>query len=145
MSDWQKDAMENMLLQTDVTPMSPKPMGKGPAGGPWTDEQEKQFQLFMAMNPDVRTWKNKFGSAYGEQPNINDPNFDYREAFINNNTPQPVEGDTVPHWDSRGKSQNHPTEWMNEFMQQFGVDPTKVPQNAWTPEMQAFMKTQINK
>lgn len=134
MADWINGAMDRM---------DPKPMGKGPAGGPWNNEQEQQFQTTMAFDPAVRDWRNKFALKYGEQPQMDDPTFDYREAVSQGNKPRAIPGDTVPHWDSRGKAPNHPTEWMNTFLRQFGTDPTE--QQQWTPDEQEFMKQQLQR
>jgi hypothetical protein len=106
-------------------------------------EQENQFQTFMAFDPSVRAWRNGFANRYGEQPRIEDPSYDYRAAWQAGNRPQPVPNDTVWHWGSVGKAENHPTEWKQQFMTQFGVDPDQVSQ--WTPDMQTFMQRQIGR
>ena len=31
-----------------------RPMGKGPGRGPWSDNDESQFQTYMAFDPAVR-------------------------------------------------------------------------------------------
>jgi hypothetical protein len=109
-------------------------------------EQEKQFQMFMAFDPSVRAWQNSYQNRYGEPPNTtNDPTFDYRQAWQAGNKPQPYAGDNgFPHWDSRGKAPDHPTEWMNDFMQRFGADPMMLQPQQVTPEMQQFMRQQLS-
>lgn len=111
-----------------------------PRFGALAPDQERQFQLFMGMDPSVRAWKNGFQNKYGEQPDTtNDPTFDYRQAFLAGNKPQAYGYDTMPHWDSRGKAPDHQTAWMNDFMQQFGVDPNALQPHQVTPAMQQFM------
>jgi hypothetical protein len=106
-------------------------------------EQEQQFQTFMAFDPSVRQWRNSFQNRYGEQPQIDGGDYDYRAAWQAGSRPQAVPGDTVPHWSSVGKAEDHPTMWKQHFMTQFGVDPDQVQQ--WTPEMQQFMQQQIGR
>lgn len=113
------------------------------AGFSLPPEQEKQFQTFMAFDPSVRSWRNSFANRFGEQPIIDGGDFDYRQAWMAGNRPQPVPNDTVWHWGSVGKADNHPTEWKQQFMTQFGVDPDQVQQ--WTPPMQQFMQRQIGR
>ncbi len=130
MADWQTQRMAQLLM--------------GPREGKLPDAQENQFQTFMAMDPNVRAWRNGFQNQYGEQPNMNDPNFNYREAFVAGNRPQPTPFDTIPHWDSRGKSPDHPTEWMNTFMGKFGVDPNVQAQQGFTPPQQNMVNGQLS-
>jgi hypothetical protein len=111
----------------------------------WTPQHEGDFQTYMAFDPGVRQWRNAFSNMYGEQPNIEDPGFNYREAFLAGNGPKPNAHDVVPHWSSTGKAANHPTAWKNDFMQLFGADPDDLKPEQWTPQMQAFMRTQINR
>lgn len=89
----------------------------------WTPQHESEFQTFMAFDPQVRAWRNAFTSKYGEPPNIEDSNFDYRKAYLAGDRPIQIEQDTVPHWHSTGKSAMHPTMWKQHFYEQFGVDP----------------------
>lgn len=116
-----------------------------PGLGAFTPEQEQNFQTFMAFNPNVRAWQNGFQNRYGEMPNTtNDPTFSYRQAWQAGNVPQPYAGDNgFYHWDSRGKAADHPTEWMNDFMQKFGADPMLLQPQQVTPGMQQFMQQQL--
>ncbi len=112
----------------------------------WSPDHEQQFQTYMAFDPGVRAWRNGFQNRFGEQPRIDGDNtFNYREAYLAGNGPEPYAHDTVPHWKSTGKSKDHPTAWMETFMQQFGVDPNDIPAGSWTPEMQQFMQGQIGR
>lgn len=125
----------------------PAPMGRGPGGGPWTAEDERNYQTYMAFDPSVRAWRNGFANKYGEQPNISDDSqFDYRQAYRAGDGPKDYANDTMMHWGSSGKRANHPTEWMQEFYEQFGgIDPSTLPADKWTPEMQRFMSDQITR
>lgn len=118
-------------------------------------EQEKQFQTHMAFDPAVRAWRNGFATKFGEQPEIDIPNYDYRTAWKYGATPEPSEYDNgAYHWPSQVnappyakpldlKAPDHQTMWKQTFMDQFGQDPDGVQQ--WTPEMQAFMQKQIGR
>ena len=110
-------------------------------------DQEAQFQTFMAFDPNVRAWKNSFQNRFGEPPNIeNSRDFDYRKAWQAGEAPHPYAPDGgMPHWGSAGKSDDHPTAWMNTFMQQFGVDPMTIQPHEVTPSMQQFMQQQIGR
>jgi hypothetical protein len=112
----------------------------------WTPKHEGDFQTYMAFDPGVRHWRNAFVNAAGGPPDIdNDPTFNYREAFLAGNGPRGYAHDIVPHWSSTGKSENHPTAWKETFMQTFGTDPDDLKSEQWTPQMQDFMRTQINR
>lgn len=110
----------------------------------WTPDQENEFQAYMAFDPAVRDWRNKFQLKYGSSPRLEGGDFDYRTAYAAGNRPQPVSHDTVPHWDSRGKSADHPTTWMNNFMGKFGADPMTVTPGQVTPEMQTMVGQQLD-
>ena len=113
----------------------------------WTPQHEQDFQTYMAFDPGVRQWRNAFQTRFGEQPRINDdPTFNYREAYLAGNGPKPYANDRgFPHWQSTGKAADHPTEWMNRFMQQFGVDPNDVQPHQVTPQMQQFMSQELQR
>ncbi len=110
-------------------------------------EQEQEFQRAKAgFDPSVREWQSKFQTVYGEKPRMEgDPSFDYRKAFQAGDRPQKIESDVVPHWPSTGKAENHPTEWMEKFMQKFGVDPGEVMEkpDKQTPEMREWLRTNL--
>lgn len=106
--------------------------------------QEQQFQTFMAFDPSVRQWRNSFQNRYGEPPQIEGGDYDYRAAYAAGARPQVVPGDTVPHWSSVGKAADHPTMWKQEFMTQFGADPDTQGMQ-FTPEMQQFLQAKIGR
>lgn len=120
MADWNTQRLAQALI--------------GPRDGKLTPENEGAFQSFMAFDPNVRAWRNGFQNKYGEPPRMNDPSFDYRAAYTAGNKPQAYGYDTMPHWDSRGKAPDHPTAWMNDFMQQYGVDPNAAAQQPTTAQ-----------
>jgi hypothetical protein len=130
MADWNTQRLAQALI--------------GPRDGKLTPENEGAFQSFMAFDPNVRQWRNGFQAKYGEQPNTNEPSFNYREAYMQGNVPQMYAGDNSMHWDSRGKAPDHPTAWMNDFMGQYGVDPVMQAQQGFTSEQQQTVNGQLS-
>lgn len=108
--------------------------------GALSPQDEQSYQAFMAFDPSVRQWRNSFQNRYGEQPQTDGGNYDYRAAYSAGVRPQMGAGDTVPHWSSVGKAADHPTMWKQDFMTQFGVDPDMQAQAGFSPEMQQFMQ-----
>jgi hypothetical protein len=89
-------------------------------------QPELEFQNWFRSLP----WFREFVQQYGEEPNSNDPDYDYRAAYQAGIAPDRYEYDGGRyHWPSslpdgtHLKSENHPTMWMEQFMQQTGVDP----------------------
>ena len=121
----------------------PSPLARVMAGA--SPQREHEFQTFMAFDPQVRAWRNGFQNRYGEQPQIEGGDYDYRAAYAAGARPQMGPGDTVPHWSSVGKAADHPTMWKQEFMTQFGVDPDMQAQAGFSPEMQQFMQAKIGR
>lgn len=79
-------------------------------------------------------WYRSFVKRYGEEPNLNAPEYDYRKAWSNGVRPQPDPYDgNMPHWPSALpsgemlKSSDHPTAWKEYFMRQYGVNPDSLP------------------
>ena len=107
----------------------------------WGPQNEADFQTFMAFDPNVRDWRNAFQRELGGPPQTEGGDYDYRAAWLAGQGPQPVPGDTVPHWGSAGKLPGHPTEWKQQFMTQFGSDPD-APGNS-TPEQDEFLRQQL--
>jgi hypothetical protein len=106
----------------------------------WTPGHETEFQNYMAFDPGVRQWRNAFTRKYGEAPEIEGGDYDYRRGYIEGARPQATPGDSVPHWGSQGKAANHPTAWKEDFMRAFGVDPDTVTDQQVTPAMQQFLR-----
>ncbi len=72
-------------------------------------------------------WYKQFQSRYGEVPNLNDSQYDYRKAWEAGIRPAPDPYDNnFPHWSDRApngemmKSPDHPTIWMEYFMNATG-------------------------
>ena len=90
---------------------------------------EAKFLADMARGA-YGQWQQTFQNRFGEPPNLNDPQYDYRAAWKAGIVPQPYAPDQgFPHWPSSLpsgqplKAPDHPTMWMERFMQRFGVDP----------------------
>lgn len=89
----------------------------------------------MQFAPGFSNWRREFRQNHGEEPNLNDPSFDYRMAHAAGAAPEPYQHDGGRHhWQSSVqvppmaqpvslKAPNHPTAWMETFMQRYGVDP----------------------
>jgi len=90
------------------------------------DFDEKAFQSGIRETD----WYKSFLKRYGEEPNLDAPEYDYRKAWANGIRPEPNPYDgNFPHWASALgsgemlKSADHPTAWKEHFMRKFGVDP----------------------
>jgi hypothetical protein len=140
--DRSRNALARALMGT--TPPRPGPTNAlaQTMAGLLSPSQEQQYNAFMAFDPSVRQWRNAFSNRYGEQPTTEGGDYDYRAAWLAGSRPQPVPGDTVPHWSSVGKAPNHPTMWKQDFMTQFNVDPD-TPGMSYTPEMQQFIQRRL--
>jgi hypothetical protein len=67
--------------------------------------REQQFQEGIRETP----WYKEFVAKYGEAPNLQDPNYNYREAWdagVRPNVRDP--NDQMLHWSSQFKGPNHP-------------------------------------
>ena len=83
-------------------------------------EEEQQFQSWIRGLP----WHSEFVAKYGEEPDLNTPVYDYRGAWKAGVVPERNKYDgNMYHWSSQFKSADHPTMWMERFMQATGVDP----------------------
>jgi hypothetical protein len=75
--------------------------------------REHMFQTEIRQTP----WYKEFVQRYGEEPNFQDPNYNYREAWDAGVRPDVRDpGDQMLHWNSQFKGPNHP----NRFVQ--GID-----------------------
>jgi len=92
-------------------------------------EEERKFQDFIKNDPSVIEWKNAFIEEFGEDPSIEDAEYDYRGAWKAGIKPEKIKGDKIPHWGSIGiggrelKSKTHPTRWKSDYMEATGKDP----------------------
>jgi len=74
---------------------------------------EEEFQAGIRATP----WFSEFKQQYGEEPNLNDPSYDYRRAWAAGARPDVRDPtDKQYHWPSEFKGASHP----NRFVQ--GVD-----------------------
>jgi hypothetical protein len=94
--------------------------------GKWSKKDEKSFQSGIRGTK----WYKQFADKYGEPPNLNAKDYNYRAAWKAGVRPQDYEHDPeMQHWASttgKGeslKSTNHPTAWMEDYMQVTGSDP----------------------
>lgn len=91
----------------------------------YLDDEELQFQLWIRQHP----WFDQFVKTYGEDPDLNTPDYDYRKAWKSGVEPQINVNDGLYHWPSKTpsgewlKGENHPTRWMQLFMEKYGYDP----------------------
>jgi hypothetical protein len=91
----------------------------------WSPEKEAQFQAGIKQTP----WYMEFKKQYGEEPNLNAPEYNYRAAWQSGVRPETYEFDKLQHWPSvntKGeslKATKHPTAWMEDYMQITGADP----------------------
>lgn len=94
--------------------------------------EEVEFQKGIRATP----WFSEFVKQYGEEPNLDDPDYNYRAAWKQGIRPEIYEHDGTYHWPSgyQGadgndvmlKSENHPTMWMQKFMETTGRDPNEL-------------------
>ena len=71
---------------------------------------EHMFQQGIRATP----WFGEFTGHYGGEPNLNDPNYDYRKAWIAGARPSVRDpGDQLLHWPSQYKGANHPNRYVN--------------------------------
>lgn len=72
--------------------------------------REQQFQEGIRGTD----WYKEFVNKHGEQPNLQDPNYDYREAWDAGVRPDVRDpGDNMLHWNSQFKGPNHPNRYVN--------------------------------
>jgi hypothetical protein len=88
--------------------------------------EEQEFQRGVRGTK----WFQQFSKKYGEQPDLNDPGYNYRAAWRAGVRPQDVKDDPeMQHWSSVTpsgeslKSRSHPTAWKEDYMQMTGRDP----------------------
>lgn len=82
-----------------------KPNAQGQS--PFTPEGS--FQSGIRATP----WFGEFKQKHGEEPNLNDPNYDYRAAWKAGARPDVRDaGDGLLHWPSQFKGPNHPNRFV---------------------------------
>lgn len=94
--------------------------------GKWSQKDERAFQKGVRGTK----WYKQFADKYGEPPDLNSKDYNYRAAWKAGVRPQDYEHDAeMQHWASttgKGeslKATNHPTAWMEDYMQVTGSDP----------------------
>lgn len=103
--------------------------------GTWTPADEVAFQAGVKQTP----WFSEFKNQYGETPNLDSQDYNYRAAWKAGVRPQTYEYDQMQHWPSMTpsgeslKATNHPTAWMEDYMQLTGGVDTHEPV-ALTPQ-----------
>ena len=90
---------------------------------------EALFQQQIQQSP----WFAQFQQQYGEAPDLNTTDYDYRKAWAAGIRPVPDPYDNNRyHWPSSLpsgemlKSENHPTAWKEYYMRQTGQNPDAV-------------------
>jgi len=130
--------------------------GATDAVDPPPTDMAPNFDYDMMFGQGYRDWRHQFSARFGEQPNYNDPLFDYHAAWMGGSRPEPYAPDTVGgepqyHWQSSVqnppritethlKQPGHPTYWMEPFVGQYGgIDP-----NDQTPEAHAALANALS-
>jgi hypothetical protein len=106
---------------------------------PLTPAEEAAFQNDMTADPAMAGWSRNFADLYGEAPDLNSPDYDYRTAWRLGARPEPHAPDGGAfHWPSSVqpppfaqpvdlKAPGHQTMWKQRFMTATGVDPDTIP------------------
>lgn len=93
-----------------------------------TADEEKKFQRDIKSSD----WYKEYIKNYGEAPNLDSKDYNYRAAWKSGAKPERyAPDDNKYHWPSTTatgeslKSLNHPTGWMEDYMQLTGKDPSE--------------------
>jgi hypothetical protein len=74
------------------------------------DNTERDFQHAIRQTP----WFSEFQQRFGEEPDLNTPDYNYRAAWAAGARPNVRDpGDNLLHWDSRYKGESHPNRFVN--------------------------------
>jgi len=93
--------------------------------GDWSAKDEKAFQKDIKATE----WFKQFKKQYGEDPDLNSPDYNYRAAWKAGVKPELYKFDNSYHWPSVSpqgqslKAVSHPTAWMEDYMAITGRDP----------------------
>jgi hypothetical protein len=111
-------------------------MRRHPAVRPLTQREEERFQYDMQNTSPYKDWRQEFVDTYGEQPDLSTGgDYDTRTAWRHGVVPMRYAPDNnTYHWPANQeaapwakpvplKAENHPTAWMQTFMDQHRVDP----------------------
>lgn len=91
----------------------------------WRPQDEIMFKVWATQLP----WYKEFTKQYGEPPDLNSKDYDYRAAYKAGVEPTRYAPDNNKyHWPSVAgnqelKAANHPTAWMEDYMRITGTDP----------------------
>jgi hypothetical protein len=121
------------------------------AEAPWklttlSPEEEIKFQQEFVSSPFYQ----QFIANYGQPPNVNDPQYDYRRAWKEGVYPSISKHDNKYHWASKApsgawlKSPDHPTHWMEEYMQMTGKDPDSVNEDIYKNRKKTKPQSPLN-
>lgn len=89
---------------------------------------EKQFLDDWQTDPDILAWRKSMVEEFGEDPSPDNPDYNYRKAWVSGDRPQMTE-DGKAHWGSIVsdgtdlKGENHPTKWKSDYYEVFGISP----------------------
>lgn len=94
------------------------------------DKEEQDFQAEIKKTG----WFKEYVKEYGEEPNLNTPDYDYRAAWKSGVRPVRDPNDKNRyHWSSSNpetgemlKSKDHPTAWKEDYMKATGNNPDEV-------------------
>ena len=128
--DYSQEEIDSMMIATSSNPTNIEETEVSvQADFTLTEQEEIEFQNWMATDPNVVAWRKEFKQAYSEEPQIDNSNYDYRGAWKAGIIPQPNEVDGMYHWGSKGeggvdlKSKDHPTRWKSDYMEATGINP----------------------
>lgn len=116
----------------------------------WGPAEEQGFQEGVRQTP----WYSEFKDRFGEGPDLDSKEYNYRAAWAAGARPAYYEPDKSHHWPGETangqslKAKDHPTGWMEDYYQMTGgLDPTDaVPLNpAQVSRMQALLKQRYAK
>ena len=93
-------------------------------------KEEERFQKEIKSSP----WYLQYKTKYKEEPNLTDPNYDYREAWKQGVKPEINPTDNMYHWSDRAgntmlKSIYHDAAWAQPFMDQYKINPDNLSPN----------------
>jgi hypothetical protein len=72
--------------------------------------REQMFQQGIRDTP----WYKEYVQKYGEEPDLNTPDYNYRDAWDAGARPDVRDpGDNLLHWSSKYKGDNHPNRFIN--------------------------------
>jgi hypothetical protein len=102
-------------------------------------EMEGRFQSEVQATP----WYSQFQERFGEKPNLDTQDYNTRRAWFNGIKPQDTQYDPgLQHWTSKTsgggnlKSVDHPSTWMQNYMEMTGKNPQAVQEDIYKKLLQ---------